>query len=201
MPTLEETRRFFDAIAARYDRVYAPPSEVTRAKMARLLAVLGAPKRVLDLGLGTGRELPALLDAGHAVTGVECSEEMIVLCNRRARTVPIVAADLWAPLPFAAGSFDAVISLFGSLAHPPSAGAVSGLGREAARVLSPGGVFFFEVPTSRWVAAHARHRDATSRAEIDIVALTEAEWSSALSDFSLTFDESDDELAVTALRA
>ncbi len=206
MPTLEETRRFFDAIASRYDRAYAPPADVTRARMKRVLAVLGTPKRVLDLGVGTGRELPALLDAGHAVTGLECSDQMIALCNQRARTIDITRADLWEPLPWNNGAFDAVISLFGTLAHPPNAHAVSRFGHEVQRVLVAQGLFYFEVPTTSWLDTivkpgenKPRHEDPVSRVGIEIIGMTEAEWSVALPDFDLSFDRSDaNELAVVA---
>lgn len=202
MPTLEQTRAFFDGIARRYDRVYAPPSEQTRARMARVLEVLGVPKRVLDLGVGTGRELPALLDAGHVVTGLECSDEMIALCNQRARKIPIVRGDLWNALPFDDASFDAVVSLFGTLAHPPDLDAVMRFGREVASVLVPGGVFYFEVPTPEWIADRgARHDDDVAKVGIDIVTLGRDEWTRALPHFTLSFETVDAaELLVTASR-
>ncbi len=201
MPTIEETRVFFDAIARRYDRVYAPSPEQTRARMARVVKALGAPKRVLDLGVGTGRELPALLDAGHVVTGVDCSDEMIALCNQRARTIPIVRADLWRALPFDDASFDAVVSLFGSLSHPPNAASITRLGQELASVLVPDGVLYFEVPTPAWVAAGgARHDDGVAGVGIDVVAVDAEEWTRALPNFTLTIETVDDELIVIGTR-
>lgn len=69
---------FFDAIAGRYERAYALTTAASRARMARVLGVLpAAPAQVLDLGVGTGRELTALLDAGHAPTGLDASRAML----------------------------------------------------------------------------------------------------------------------------
>ena len=144
---------FFDAIAGRYERSYAPSTVESRRRMARILAALpSSPSRVLDLGVGTGRELSALLDAGHAPTGLDASRSMLERCSRRARPVPLVRADFWvAPLPFDAGEFDAVIALHGTLAHPPDGQAIGRLAAELARVVRAGGVFVAEAPSPAWL--------------------------------------------------
>jgi SAM-dependent methyltransferase len=144
---------FFETIARRYDRAYALDATATRERMARVLAVLPkAPARVLDLGVGTGRELGALQDAGYAPTGLDASPSMLAVCARRARPVPLVQADLWATLPVDDASFDAVIALHGTLAHPPARDAYAGLAREIARVVRAGGAFVAEVPSRAWLA-------------------------------------------------
>lgn len=211
-PTLSETASFFDAIASRYDRDYARPTPALREHLARVLEAIAGRERVLDLGVGTGRELPALLDAGHAVIGLDCSEKMVAECNRRARTVPIVIGDAWERLPFDDGSFDAVLALFGTLAHPPDRGALARVASEVARVLAPGGVFALEVPSLAWVTSlppvapegaaravtrvadgHAHHRDRVLGASIDVVAFSEAEWREALAAFEVRAAQSDPE--------
>ena len=144
--------RFFEAIARRYDRVYAPDAQTTRARMERVLRELPPASRVLDLGVGTGRELGALQEAGHAPVGLDLSPSMIAICARRARPVPLVIADLWGPLPFDARAFDAAIALHGTLAHPTHDGACVALASEVARVLRPGGVFVAEVPAPSLLA-------------------------------------------------
>ena len=78
-------RTFFDAIARRYDRAYGLSGEVSRARLARVVRELHGRERVLVLGIGTGRELPALLDAGHEPTGIDISPGMIEVCNERSR--------------------------------------------------------------------------------------------------------------------
>jgi SAM-dependent methyltransferase len=147
--------RFFDAVAGRYDRVYALPAAESRRRMARVLRALPpAPLRLLDLGVGTGRELGALLDAGLSPTGVDASKPMIERCARRARPVPLVHADFWLPpLPFDSDAFDAAIALHGTLAHPPDDGAIERLGNELARVVGKGGCFVAEVPSPAWLDA------------------------------------------------
>ncbi|HLK38370.1 MAG TPA: class I SAM-dependent methyltransferase [Polyangiaceae bacterium] len=145
--------RFFDAIVGRYDRVYALSSAESRVRLARVISHLPpAPARLLDLGVGTGRELPALLDAGYAVTGLDASQPMLEKCARRARPIPLVHADFWRlPLPFEPASFDAAVALHGTLAHPPGPDAVSALGRDLARVVRSGGTFVAEVPSPAWL--------------------------------------------------
>lgn len=180
---------FFDAIARRYDREYALSGAISRERLAHMLAAIAGKRRVLSLGLGTGRELPSLLDAGHEVTGLEISGGMIAECNKRSRTVPIVQGDFYDhPLPFADASFDAVIALHGTLAHPPRAGAHRALASEIARILAPGGVFYGEVPAAEGLARMGVmtkdprtfvHRDAASGVEVTGVALTRDEWQEA----------------------
>jgi SAM-dependent methyltransferase len=161
-------RSFFDAIAGRYDRVYALPAAESRKRMEQVLRELPAPPaRILDLGVGTGRELPALLDAGHAVTGVDASEEMLARCARRSRPVPLVRADFWEALPFEDGAFDAALALHGTLAHPPDSDAIARLARELARVVRPGGTWVVEAPAPVWLdwldALEARHAEGEPR--------------------------------------
>jgi SAM-dependent methyltransferase len=201
--TIAAAEAFFDAIAGRYERAYALPSAESRKRMHRLLGDLPAtPARVLDLGVGTGRELSALLDAGHSPTGVDASRAMLERCARRARPVPLVRADFWAvPLPFADASFDAVIALHGTLAHPPDAAAIGRLARELARITAGGGVFVAEVPSPGWLDRVERspsprddadrcvrrtsartcvYEDRVAGASIEAVLLDEADWRAAL---------------------
>jgi SAM-dependent methyltransferase len=189
------TARFFDAIASRYDRDYALPREHSRPRLARLLELLGPPGRVLDLGVGTGRELPALLDAGHEVRGLDLSPAMIALCNQRSRAIPVVQGDFWEPLPFEAASFDAVIALHGTLAHAPSDAALAPFAAEVGRVLREGGTFVAEVPRPSWIDAAARreasgvqrldehvarYEDRRAGASIEARIFDEAHWREAL---------------------
>jgi SAM-dependent methyltransferase len=195
-----DARTFFDAIARRYDRVYALSGATSRERLARVLAILEGRTQVLVLGLGTGRELPALLDAGHEPTGFDISPAMIALCNKRSRTVPIVVGDFWQPLPFEDRSFDAAVALHGTLAHPPAEASVASLARELARILRPNGVFVAEVPAAEALAAMSRgaddttlgvevigpskfrHRDAVAGVELEGIALDAAGWQRAFGD-------------------
>jgi SAM-dependent methyltransferase len=147
--------KFFDAIAHRYDRVYAPSAAESLQRMSRVLAALPrGPLRLLDLGVGTGRELGSLLDAGHEPTGVDSSRAMLARCSRRGRPARLVCADFWeAPLPFARDAFDAVVALHGTLCHPPDPLAVNRLAAELARVVRPGGWLVAEVVSPAWLDA------------------------------------------------
>jgi SAM-dependent methyltransferase len=189
----DTARAYFEAVAGRYEREYALPASESRARLAVITGELAQTPgaRVLDLGVGTGRELSALLDAGHQPTGLDISPAMLARCAARARPVPLVEADLYAPLPFPGQSFDAVLALHGTLAHPPGGLALGKLAREIDRVLRPGGVVVIEVPTTRWLAAmsdrptasfvphdgaRGRHVDPVTGAAIEVELLTSDQW-------------------------
>ncbi len=177
----EGARAFFDAIARRYDRVYARSGAEAKARLARVMAELAPESHVLDLGVGTGRELPALLDAG----------QMLAVCAARSRPIPLVLGDFWRELPWKDETFDAVLALHGTLAHAPGEAALGGLAREVRRVLRRGGVFVAEVPTEAWFREQAtgpsvdwlgggrvRFVDEVSSASVEAWATTEQGWAS-----------------------
>jgi SAM-dependent methyltransferase len=198
----EQARQFFDAIARRYDRIYAPPAAESRKRMQRVLGALPRTGKILDLGVGTGRELSSLLDAGHEVVGLDISREMLAVCARRARPIEVVLSDLWRPLPFPDEAFDAVLALHGTLAHPPSPshGAHADLAREVARVLRASGVFVAEVPLPKWLDVacpgeperrvrrlgerEAEIEDGVTGANIIASLLRVDDWRSALAPFA-----------------
>lgn len=145
-----DARSFFNAVASFYDRVYAIDGVPHRERMRALLRVLGPASEALVLGVGTGRELPTLLDAGFTTTGIDCSEEMLAMCARRARHGVLVRGDFWQQLPFNDATFGAAVALHGTMAHPPSMHAFEALALELTRVIRPGGVFVLELPTLAW---------------------------------------------------
>lgn len=99
----------------------------------RRVLVAGARGRVLDLGSGTGRNLP-LLPGGTRAIGLDPSLDALRRARRRASDVPLVAGRAEA-LPFRDGVFDTVLSglVFCSVSDPQR-----GLG-EVKRVLRPQG--------------------------------------------------------------
>jgi len=54
-----------------------------------LVAVAGRQPPLLEVGCGSGRILVALLRAGHTVTGVDVSEEMLALAQRKLKQEPL----------------------------------------------------------------------------------------------------------------
>jgi SAM-dependent methyltransferase len=175
----DDARAFFDAIARRYDRAYAPDARTTRERVARVATYFAPGARLLDLGVGTGRELSLLQDLGFRPTGVDLSKEMLERCARRARPVPLVEADFWEPLPFDAASFDGVLALHGTLAHPPSLEAYAALGAEIARLLAPGdlvtgaSITAFIPDEARWSALFAPALDVhVEPIDVDTIVVT-----------------------------
>jgi ubiquinone/menaquinone biosynthesis C-methylase UbiE len=92
------------------------------------------PGRVLDLGCGTGRNLP-LYGRGVRAIGLDPCRESLLKARRRVPGVPLVRARAEA-LPFRDGAFDTVVSglVFCSVSDVPR-----GLA-EVKRVLKAGGV-------------------------------------------------------------
>jgi SAM-dependent methyltransferase len=120
-----------------------------------------SPRRVLDLGAGTGLLTGVLLTAGHEVVAVDPAGQMLAELRARYPQVTAHVGDAEA-VPLPDGSVDAVVA--GQAAHwfHPQPAAV-----QLRRVLRPGGVVGLvwntrdeEVP---WVAALGRALAAEAR--------------------------------------
>ena len=120
------------------DRTLDQPD--VNAERARLLAEAGGA--VLEIGLGTGLNLPAYPAAVKEVASVGPEADVHAYAARRAaaRGLRITHAEGDArALPFDAGHFDTVVCSFVLCTIPEPARAV----RELSRVLRPGGKLLF----------------------------------------------------------
>ncbi|KUO40787.1 MAG: hypothetical protein AVW06_02010 [Hadesarchaea archaeon DG-33-1] len=126
-----ELKRRYDLTAHVYDRRYMG---IQQEKYETVLANIQRRGRILDLGCGTGMLLASLEKRARFVAGVDMSAEMLGAAKKRATKAAIVLADA-DHLPFADGSFDAVVSVT-LLQNMPDPERTM---RELARVLRPNG--------------------------------------------------------------
>lgn len=131
----EVTRRY-NRMARIYD-IYDAPMEAMGTRKRREKLLRKAHGSVLEVGVGTGRNLP-YYPAGVEVTGIDVSSRMLDRARGRARSCSVdtelVEADVQC-LPYADDTFDTAVGtcVFCSVADP-----VRGL-RELGRVVKPDG--------------------------------------------------------------
>ncbi|MDG2292587.1 MAG: class I SAM-dependent methyltransferase [Phycisphaerales bacterium] len=121
-----------------------------------------APRRVLDLGCGTGRALIPLAKAGHDVVGFDRNAAALEICRADlgGATARLCDVDFTSPWPDCGGPFDAVICLGNTLMLVPDLDAAAALLRQCAHALVDGGMlviddipseFLPEVAAGNWV--------------------------------------------------
>jgi 2-polyprenyl-6-hydroxyphenyl methylase/3-demethylubiquinone-9 3-methyltransferase len=146
--TLDE--RWYDAqddpiALLRAESAFRTPWVMTeiRSRLSR------GPVRVLDVGCGGGFLSNALAVRGHQVTGIDASQSSLDVAARHdpTRSVRYALGDA-KRLPFDAGTFDVVCAM-DFLEHVDEPEVVIA---EAARVLVPGGLFFFHTFNRTWLA-------------------------------------------------
>jgi 2-polyprenyl-6-hydroxyphenyl methylase/3-demethylubiquinone-9 3-methyltransferase len=145
---------FYDDLGDRWYEAYDDPVALLRAEgklknpwvADRIRSHLeGRPGRILDIGCGAGFLANALAAEGHRVSGVDMSRGSLKVARARSAAAGGVPADAAYQvadayrLPFRDAAFDAVVAL-DFLEHVTAPGRVI---EEAARVLRPGGLFFF----------------------------------------------------------
>jgi demethylmenaquinone methyltransferase/2-methoxy-6-polyprenyl-1,4-benzoquinol methylase len=127
----------YERIAPFYDLLDLP-FETWRYRALRPLLFNGLAGRLLDAGVGTGRNFP-FYPAGSSVVGIDISPSMLARAERR-RGQSNAALELQlmdvTNLTFAADSFDAAVSTFLFCVLPENL-QVPAL-RELARVVKPG---------------------------------------------------------------
>ncbi|SMD25958.1 class I SAM-dependent methyltransferase [Kibdelosporangium aridum] len=146
--------RTWNARAARYDQYYRSYAEAGRDAWRRLYrdainALLGPePRRVLDVGTGTGFAAVLLAELGHDVTGMDASKQMLERAHeeatRRSVTVEWCHGD-GHDVPIA--SYDLVTCRYVLWTLPAPGAALSSW----ARALRPGGAVL--VADGRWHTA------------------------------------------------
>jgi ubiquinone/menaquinone biosynthesis C-methylase UbiE len=120
----------------------------------RAKALAGVKGRVLEVGFGSGHNLPHYPAGVERVVGVDPSGESAKLARARIAEAPFPVEFLplsGEQLPAPDGSFDSVVSTFTLCTIPDALAAL----RQMRRVLAPGGRFFF--------LEHGRSDDAKVR--------------------------------------
>lgn len=123
-------QRRYRGLASRYDRqVIAPDANYGAPLLTALGQIDGAPRRVLDVGTGTGFAARAISATfpGAAIVGCDVSPEMLERARAGGGNVMFVRCDS-AHLPFPASAFDLAVV---SNSPPPV--------RELTRITRPGG--------------------------------------------------------------
>lgn len=146
------TRAKYNRNARFYDLMEWPIEVIWYRKWRKeLFARLQPGQRVLEIGVGTGENLP-FYPPGVRVVGIDLSEGMFsrALAQASKRGVLLAQADAQR-LPFRDQSFDVVVATFVFCSVPNP---VLGF-REAARVLKPNGRFLLlehVLPQQPWLA-------------------------------------------------
>jgi ubiquinone/menaquinone biosynthesis C-methylase UbiE len=133
------------------DEFFATGTAEARAFMTRV-EELGLPReraRALDFGCGLGRMTRALADRFGECIGIDISEEMVrgaIQANADVGNVTFQVNKATDLRRFDDASFDLVYSMI-VLQHVPDRHAIESYVREFCRVLRPGGLAVFQLPT------------------------------------------------------
>lgn len=107
-------------------------------------------RRVLELGVGTGRFAIPLANAGYAVTGTDGSPRMLEICRRKAEAegVGIELRREWFQELKDVEAFDAVCAIFTAVGFLKDEAEIRACLRACLAATRPGGFVLIDVPNS-----------------------------------------------------
>jgi glycine/sarcosine N-methyltransferase len=139
---------FYDDLAGTYDRIFTDWEQSVLDQGRRLDQLVRSElgdrqHRVLDCAAGIGTQLIGLARHGHHVAGADISGGALRRARLEARRTgvpaPLAAADM-RRMPYADGSFDAVVCADNAIAHLLDDGDLARALAEMRRVLRGGGL-------------------------------------------------------------
>ena len=159
----EMATNFAGSIPENYDKYLVPLIFHAYAKDMGMRVNVPGGSRVLEIAAGTGavsRVLRDILPADVHLTVTDLNEPMLEVCQSKFgahENTDFKQADAM-ELPFEDNSFDAIVCQFGVMFFPDRALAY----KEIARVLKPGGTFYFNV----WDAPEYNELSNTIRSKL-----------------------------------
>lgn len=154
-PTHSTPRHAFSTIGKVYDILM---SDVPYPRWVNYLEEIfrrmnHTPRRILDLGCGTATPTGILHVRGYSVVGLDSSRNMLDTAKEKVKgAFPLLQGD-FRDLPFRDGSFTTAFSMFDSINNLLIPEDLQRAFREVFRILTPGGLFTFDVNTP-WVLEH-----------------------------------------------
>jgi SAM-dependent methyltransferase len=138
------TRTFGDLNAERYDEIYEDMMVAETHDSVEVLAELADGGKVLELAIGTGRVALPLAARGLAVHGIEASDKMVAELRQKpgGSAIPVTIGDMAEARM--EGEFDLVYLLFNTISNLTTQEAQVRCFQNAARHLSPNGLFIIE---------------------------------------------------------
>ena len=119
------------------------PAERAEAEAGFVAERLPTGARVLDVPCGTGRISVPLAERGFVVSGLDISNRVLEVARAAAPALDLRQGDM-RDLPWPDGSFDAVLNLWTAFGYFETQVEDERVLAEAARVLTPGGVFVLD---------------------------------------------------------
>ncbi len=148
---MRKSREQYTGIAAIYDALNADVdyNEIADFLIDKTTKYYKKPDMILDLACGTGKLSAVFAKQGFDTTGVDLSEDMLLVASERARKQKLdilylcqdmCKLDLY-------GTYDAVYCMFDSLNYLTKSGELSRCFSLVHNYLNPDGIFIFDINT------------------------------------------------------